>query len=363
MKESVLLSLICEQVRKIVRTQNVTGEFEGGHNGPYNDNETPVRNTAHWLFALSHFAGLLKDENFISSAHKACDYLVSSEPRPMKASFFCRANPEKDFCNGLMGQAWAMEALIAAGRKLGRKDAIDVAREVFFLHPWLERSAVWRCVAVDGSYLEPDNTFNHQLWFAAIASQLNDEEATRRALRFLDIAGQSVQTYRDGVVFHQSRLGPLANIAKEGIKRSVKIGIKEVLGVQARSSLYSKSVGYHGFNMYAFALLKERFPEHPFWFTPKFKRMLGVSKKEHFLNSLDQSAYGWPYNPPGIEFAFVGEVFGMGHDYCKTWITRQFERTYNNYTDELLTRNVPDPATSSARIYEAVRLKANYSLL
>jgi hypothetical protein len=321
-----------------------------------------VRNTAHWLFALANFSNDAKIQKDMSAAHEACDYLLGRDARPMGASFFCRTNPEKDFCNGLMGQAWAMEGLIAAGKEFGRDDALNLAREVFYLHPWLEKQAIWRRVAVDGSYLTPDGTFNHQLWFAAIAAQLDDEEATRRALRFLDDVGQNVQLYRDGVVFHQSRLGPLSGTIRGGLKNVVRSAMSESLRLRARATLYSKSVGYHGFNLYAFALLKQQFPDHPFWSSDKFAKMLAVTKTDRFLKSLDQSAYGWPYNPPGIEFAFAGEVFGLGHDYCQTWINRQFERTYNDETGELLTRNVPDPATSAARIYEAVRLKGDYSL-
>jgi len=336
--------------------------FRSGKNGPYNDPETPVRNTAHWVFVLANLSTAHLEHEKVSAAHEACDYLLGRDARPMRASFFCRTNPEKDFCNGLMGQAWAMEGLIAAGNHLQREDALAAAREVFFLHPWLEERALWRSVAVDGSYLSLDYTFNHQLWFAAMASQLDDEEATRRALCFLNGVGQHVQLYRDGVVFHQSRLGAPSRFIRGGVLSQLRNIKGEAKRLRARLNLYSKSVGYHGFNLYAFALLKQQFPEHSFWSTGRFASMLAVTKTDRFLKSLDQSAYGWPYNPPGIEFAFVGEVFGLGHDYCQTWITRQFERTYNDETGELLTRNVPDPATSAARIYEAVRLKGDYVL-
>lgn len=357
-----LIAVLEESVAKVLSRQQNGGAFLAGHNGPYNDPETHVRNTAHWLFVLSHLAKESDNPELLASAHKACDYLLSEAARPMQASFYCRTNPEKDFCNGLMGQAWAMEGLVAAAEWLGRDDALKVAREVFFLHPWLKKQAIWRRVGVDGSYLTPDGTFNHQLWFAAIASLLGDAEATRRSKKFLDEVGQHVQLYSDGVVFHQSRLGALANYRKQGLKGVARGALSEAMRLRARSALYSKSVGYHGFNLYAFAILKQQFPEHPFWSTAKFLKMLEVTRKERFLKSLDESAYGWPYNPPGIEFAFAGEVFGLGHDYCQTWINRQFERTYNSDTGELLTRNAPDPATSAARIYEAMRLTGDYTL-
>lgn len=333
-----------------------------GHNGPYHDPETPVRNKAHWLFVLSHLVDETDDRGMLALAHETCDYLLSEAARPMQASFYCRTNPEKDFCNGLIGQAWAMEGLVSAAQYLGRDDALKVAREVFFLHPWLEKQAIWRRVGVDGSYLTPDRTFNHQLWFASIASLLGDAEATRRSRMFLNNVGQHVQLYSDGVIFHQSRLGALSSYSKRGLDAVARGVLSEAVSLRVRLALYRKSVGYHGFNLYAFAILKQQFPEHQFWSSAKFAKMLRVTCTQKFLKSLDESIYGWPYNPPGIELAFAGEVFDLGHDYCQTWINRQFERTYNSDTCELLTRNVPDPATSAARIYEAMRLAGDYSL-
>lgn len=339
-----------------------TSAIPGGHNGPHHDSETAVRNTAHWLVTFCKVLENYKNLVIEEAGYQAINYLTSSIVRPMKSSFLCRTNPEKDFCNGLMGQAWAMEGLIVAGRILGRSDALALAQEVFFLHPWIENRAVWRRVAVDGSYLTPDGTFNHQLWFAAIASQLSDNEATRRSRLFLDNIGQHVQLYSDGVIFHMARLGTLASIHKLNSSEIAKALLGEGKRIGSRRALKSKSVGYHGFNLYAFALLKQSFPDHSFWTSPKFAKMLVVTQSASFLKSLDQSAYGWPYNPPGIEFAFAGEVFGLGHDYCQRWINRQYDHTYNPSTGDLLTRNVPDPATSAARIYEATRLTGEYTL-
>lgn len=336
--------------------------MRAGHNGPYHDPETSVRNVAHWLYVLSYFARNTNDIVLLESANNLCDYLLSSSARPMNASFYCRYNPEKDFCNGLMGQAWAIEGLLAASEFLGRKDALEAAQNVFFMHPWLENEAIWRRVSVDGSYLSPDFTFNHQLWFAAIASLLRDSEAIRRSKKFLDEVGQHVQVYNNGIIFHQSRLGELKINKNIGLKKLVKTVISESKLRSAFRILYSKSIGYHGFNLYAFALLRTHFPDHHFWLSPKFQRMLAVTKSTQFFIDLNSSIYGWPYNPPGIELAYVGEVFSMGHDYCQKWINRQFAKTYNSETGELLTRDVPDPATSSARIYESLRLTGCYNI-
>ena len=108
--EELLYLLAKENITK----QQLDGSFIGGVNGPYNDKETPVRNTAHWLVLLCKVLKNRKDNALEAAAHKAVDYLLSSNARPMQAAFFCRTNRKKDSTNGLIGQAWAMEGLIAA---------------------------------------------------------------------------------------------------------------------------------------------------------------------------------------------------------------------------------------------------------
>ena len=80
--------------------------------------ETPVRNTAHWLITMLKAYEISNETKFKDSAWRAVQYLLSPSARPMNATFFCRTNPEKDFCNGLVGQAWIIEALAIAGMKL-----------------------------------------------------------------------------------------------------------------------------------------------------------------------------------------------------------------------------------------------------
>lgn len=357
-----LKDLLRESANTTIILQSADGSFPPGHNGPYHDPETPARNTAHWLVTLAHINHNESSDEIISAAHRACDYLLSSAARPMNASFFCRTNPKKDFCNGLMGQAWAIEGLIAASRLLDRKDALQLAQEVFHLHPFSKDDALWQRVAVDGSYLPPDATFNHQLWFAAIAAQLQDTEATQRAGHFLDQIGQHVQLYPNGIIFHKSKLGPVKPAHFNSVMALARATYAALRRMKERRQLYSKSVGYHGFNLYAFAMLKQQFPDHPFWTSKKINKMLAVTQTDAFLKDLDHSHYGWPYNPPGLELAFAGEVFNLGHEYCQFWINRQYEKTYDANIQNLLTRDTPDPQTSSARLYEATRLTGQYEL-
>ena len=114
-----LSDIIMQTSRAALQLQRADGSFPEGCNGPYHDSETPVRNTAHWLITmLKAFEISQAKPDFIDSAWRAVQYLLSPSARPMNATFFCRTNPEKDFCNGVIGQAWVIEALAIAGRKL-----------------------------------------------------------------------------------------------------------------------------------------------------------------------------------------------------------------------------------------------------
>lgn len=357
-----LNELIERNAYTALSTQGQNGEMPPGHNGPYNDPETTVRNTAHWLVTFSHLYDVTGAKKWRFAGYKAVDHLLSESLRPAGASFLCRRNVDKDGCNGLIGQAWALEGLTVAARLLQREDARKTAAEVYFLHPFVEERSIWRKVEVDGRQLAPDDTFNHQLWFAATGCLINDKEADRRATRFLDRVASSVQIYPSGIVFHKSLLGNdklRAFRTRDAFLRQLETSF--LIYLRRRTIAY-KSVGYHPFNLYAFALLKRHFPYHPLWNTAKMARMLDATRTDKFKRHLSKSIYGYPYNPPGLELAFVGEVFELGRDYSQDWILAQVASTYDADSGELLKRGVSDSRTLSARLYEATRLNDDYTV-
>jgi len=61
----------------------------------------------------------------------------SPEHRPMNATFYCRKNPEKDLCNGLIDRHGTIEALVTAAIKLEDPNIINELQRVCFeLHPF-----------------------------------------------------------------------------------------------------------------------------------------------------------------------------------------------------------------------------------
>lgn len=127
-----------------------------------------------------------------------------------------------------------------------------------------------------------------------------------------------------------------------------------------RAEWQRKSVGYHAFNMYAFGMLRQRFPEHPLWSTERFRRTVAHLEWESYVVALEGNPYGYPYNPPGFEVPFALWALQRPEpalllERSMPWLERQFRHTLDPETARL-SRNNPDPRTLTARLYELTRL-------
>lgn len=193
-----------------------------------------------------------------------------------------------------------------------------------------------------------------------MASSLKQTNVAQdRARKFLDHVGQKVSLYPSGIVFYKSKLGPFP-WRKTKLSTKFREFLVRCDGLRQRNRLWPKSIGYHSFNLYAYALLKQNMPDHPFWERSKMRKMLDVTESNRFQELLEKSPYVYPYNPPGIEIAFVLDVFGGEEEKISAWLQRQFDKTYDHQSGELLTRGVADTETSAARLYELTRLSENY---
>ena len=356
-----LYQIIIQSAEQALSMQRKDGAFPQGCNGPYHDPETPVRNTAHWLIVFSKVYELTGDIRFKTAAKRAVAFLQSPEQRPMGATFWSRKNPNKDFANGLIGQAWAMEGLVTAAKVFSMDELLKLAQDIFVLHPFDEAACGWRIVNVDGSYGPLDAVFNHQLWFAAAGSLILSESPSNTNNKiissvegFLDRLHSHLSLYPSGLIMHRGRLF-LAKSKKEKILRLLSWNS----AVKDQAYMHMKSVGYHGFNLYAMALLKSVYPNHVVWQSPKLKLLLAYTLSEKFKKALKTSKYGYPYNPPGFEVAYGLEIFDQGTiGERQAWVVSQIQRSYD-WEKKMMCLNTEDEVTLSARIYEATRLE-NY---
>ncbi|MFP4643770.1 MAG: hypothetical protein ACLFM0_05405 [Spirochaetales bacterium] len=352
-----LASILKNAADYAIALQHHDGSFPAGHNGPYYDPETPVRNTAHYLYLFADLYEKHHQENYRAAAERAVDYLLSRQARPFGYTFHCRNSEAKDRSNGLVGQAWVIEALVKASEVLRRQDCYDLAEEVFLLHPWDRSVSLWNKVDVDGAALSYDRTFNHQLWFAAAASLLDKSSAAgERAEAFVRNIVPTVQRYPDGTIYHISRMGSVVHYLANGPKAFAREVKSRYVGLKNRGQLYSKSVGYHGFNMYALALLKRAFPDDRVWGSSMVSEAVAATRNEKFRSVLAESEFGYWYNVSGIEIAFALQVLehADANESCM-WLQRQFDMTYASDRD-VLSAHARDADTARARIYQACRV-------
>ncbi|MEE9613404.1 MAG: agl cluster protein AglQ [Thermodesulfobacteriota bacterium] len=350
-----LSDLIVQSASAALDIQREDGSFPPGHNGPYHDSETPVRNTAHWLVTLLKAHELSGGDAFVGSARRAAEYLASPEARPMGATFHCRTNPEMDSCNGLVGQAWVIEALAAAGSRLGERGYSELAEEVFLLHPFNEGRGLWTVVNMDGSKANAIKAFNQHLWLAAAASLIDgkkDELIKERVNRFMDLLPENLSLRRSGRIVHNMESGRQER--KYLYRRLFRTGPEK-----PRPIGRGKETGYHAFNLYAFAILKEYLPDHPFWSSKKFARALGFVNRTEFIDRLEGDEYGFGYNPVGFEVACAAQVFPSffaSERGASWWVNEQLRRCY--YPGEkMMSRTGADGLTLAARLYECTRLE------
>lgn len=320
-----------------------------GHNGPWGDDVTALRNTGHWAILFFEAYDRTGEQRYYDAAVDCIDYLCRDAARPQGWTFHHRDEPGKDRCNGLVGQGWSIEALAVADRYVDSEAPRAIATEVFELHPFDEETGLWRSVDVDGTVGSPFETINQQLWFAAAGSLLcsNGEapEIRRRIVAFLDDLEGTIETYRDGLVYHSGYPYDDPTFFAQRIGARLW-GHHERLDVLA--------VGYHSFVLYALGVLRRSIPEHPIWESGLVDRLLKPVDDVRYINQVDNNVYAFGYNPTGIEIAFALETFRDGEK-ADFWLNEQFRRCYD--PNAKLLRHGWDQETLSARLYEATRLR------
>ena len=382
----MLSDLILKMAEGILELQLGDGSCPAGHNGPYFDPETPVRNTGHWLMIFAKCYELTGNDEFKDKVRELVEYLYSEDARPNGYSFYHRNKQDKDKCNGLIGQAWTFEALVEATRILGNNKYALLAEEVFFQHPFNAKQCLWSRLEIDGHVLSIDATFNHQLWFAACASCIKGKrnaEIRGRVKRFMDCLPQNLTILENGLVYHpiewlleeqfaynptpiakmRRRIGSILQTLRI-VPRHKEASFRE----QSKKDIYKKelyrSVGYHSFNMYAFAILKTQAPSHPFWGSESFKKAVDYMLTVEYRHNLTNNKYGYPYNPSGFEVPYSLSILKDLNEkelieISQWWISEQFKMCYNEKTG-MMDRNTEDALTHTARIYELTRLPIDY---
>lgn len=371
--------LIESIAEKFFKELIMNGYINPGHNGPYNDEETPVRNTAHWLSIFSYLYSETQEKKYYNAVVKCAKYLTSNNARPANAIFYCRKNKNKDFSNGLIGQAWVIEALVEAFKILGEKKYLDLASEVFLLHPFDESKSLWKIVNVDGSIRNFDMTFNHQLWFSAFGSSIYNLTKNQRIKEMIDIffgkLKYNLDIHRDGLIKHSIVFKETINDRIKKLGKNFKLILFNV--VKGKNMIY-KEIGYQMFNVYAFAILYDNGIGIDFFNGEKFNKILKFTFSKKLLNGIKENnhtsdisnipiisknikvnRYGFAYNAPGFELPYIYVIFRDKIDNyneidIEQIINEQIRLTYD-CNRKMFSNNTEDERILTSRIYELVR--------
>lgn len=144
----------------------------------------------------------------------------------------------------------------------------------------------------------------------------------------------------------KSKKGKYASLAEK----------KEILWTQMKK----KSIGYHAFNTYAFAILKASLPGHNFWKTSSFASIAQYLYSTEFQQGIEGNTYSYAYNPPGFEVPFsLHKLQDIQEqkllELSQFYLNRQIALTYNT-EKHIFDKQTEDPITLTARIYEISRM-------
>ncbi|MCS7209773.1 MAG: hypothetical protein NZ874_09405 [Fimbriimonadales bacterium] len=343
--------------------------FEGvqaGRNGPWGYPETRVRNSAHWLNLLAWAYQQTNQATYRERVRALADYLLSDEARPHGKGFVCFEWHYLGRGNGLIGQAWAIEALITASATLQTPEYAAVAQQLWLAHSFEQTLGLWHAMEPDGTVGAVHPTLNQQVWFAAVGSLLPHPrpcEIDAHLQRFLErieahlevapcgLLGMQIPLGRRDLRWRWARLAPAVRTWARRLLRRPE--------PYPEFTYRERSVGYHAFTLYGFALLKQQYPHHPLWQSPKLQRAIRWADSPSHRRALRSNPFAMGYNPAGFEMPFVLSVFSPDApqrlESCRWWLSEQVRRHYNADTRRF-DRNAVDPATLTARAYEATRL-------
>ncbi|KUG23932.1 hypothetical protein ASZ90_006260 [hydrocarbon metagenome] len=371
MKQFHLYDILCSTAKKSIEFQKEDGCFPEGHNGPWHDFDTHVRTTAHWALTVFKAYEITDEKIFLDATLKACDYLIKKEQRPSGYTFYCRTNQTgKNMCNGLIGQAWAIEPLIFIGESLNVPEYLNVAQKTALLHEYDYRSHLWRNKEISGKTMHINPALNQQVWFAALlmitGRILNDKTLQDCARDFFTNFPARVSFVEEGLVRHRIEN---KSTSLQIIKSKMRLIYQYGKATDA-DKIKLLSQGYLSFLLYGLALAYHYSSGEDFWDDIKMKTIISCSV-DYIVGRFpfgcgEKTGYRWCYNPTGIEISYVLQVFQKylkrepGEHTISAWLNKQFEYYYD-FDKKMMCKNTEDPVILSSRIYEAARLN-NYSL-
>lgn len=362
--------------RELINKYRLNKTILCGINGPYDDPETRVRNLSHLIIITSIEVSLYDNVEDKAVLKSMSEELLSLADE--NGLFVMREKKGKDRCNGVIGHAWVIEALIYAFKILQENELIDLALKISEKHEFQEKIGLWGRPGKGKDDEAIDYTLNHQLWYAASLFELNEVVNSDKIKKELDVfmgaLNKNFTNSKGGKIGHSiyRRLD-----FKYSAKCSVKRGVHAFNELIHSPSFAYKEEGYHMFNIMALARIYAIRKDFPFFYSKKFSKSIKYINCGDFLEKLlseqigldasfqnrieekDEKSiniYGYPYNVPGFEILFSSEVFSdkINNKVVKECIDKQFELTYDNAL-QMFGYRCHDKNTINYRVYEYYR--------
>jgi len=364
-----LYDLIIQSANNYLRLQNSDGSFNPGHNGPWWNKDSPIRNTSHIALLLYKAHKLTRDKKYLVSAMKACEFIMLDKNRPYNFNFYCRA--EADKVNGLIGVSWALEPLITIGIEMKITKYLNFSKKIIEMHNYNRKKHLWHVNNLDGKKGIICNSINQQIWFASmvltLGNYLKDKSLIYIANDFFVNLPKKLIYLKGGIVSQ--------TIDKNKIKNLLFYLLEEVIRGNKKCN-YERSVGYQPFLMYGLCLAYLKNKELDLWKNEKIIGMIRgilVSLKNNYSPQMlpTQNRFIGKYNPIGFEIALILQTFGdlySSNPNVKKDFTTQIKRwaefqvkNYFNFDEGFMNKNTNDKLVLSARLYESIYLN-NYSI-
>lgn len=358
--------------KELIQSYIDGNQIDGGINGPYDDPETPVRNLSHLAIICGIEVLKYGHEEYVPVLKKIGTDILNRKGRDNL--WIMRKKAAKDQCNGVIGHAWLNEAFIYLYMSLQDEVYIDEAITVSRQHGFNQKIGLWQR-PTDGTV---DYTMNHQLWYAAALAELDnivkDVELSIQLDRFMKKLPNNLEINRNGRIRHNATMH---ESTKETMKQKIKNFLSDIHEKQKKPSMAYKEEGYHVFNLFALARLYRIKKDSPFWHTKKFTKSIEYVTEKNFFLGLENSSteldaslknhitdkeeksiniYGYPYNVPGFEVAYIAETFKklIPVDIVNKCLEKQMSYTFDDSKCFFGSR-CHDKLTINYRIYEYYR--------
>jgi hypothetical protein len=353
MKKKLLKILEKEGLNSIKR-QASDGSMPPSHNGPWRNKDSSVRTTSHYAILWCKLYQYTAKKTYHTAALKAGFYLLSNKSRPTKKLFYCRSDG-RDVTNGLIGQAWAIEALVELYKVTHKKKFITLAKKIFLMHKFDKQKRLWNSCNLDGKSVTINETFNQQIWFAAMGANIIDTYRKTKKISesisiFISNLNQLMKVHSNGLIIHNINANSnLKKIINNYLFRKIHI---PALGNNVNLKYVEN--GYHSFNLYGFAILKntKEYCQIEFWKSKKFQKAIAYIDTNEYYDNIRDNIFSFKYNPSGTENAYAILTFfkdSRNIKKAKDWIKKQIK-------NREIKDNKADSELEHARIYELCRL-------